>query len=271
MKKKPVFFQSLFLTTLLFLGPRSVAQEQPSTAESAISDLAARLARPLQEAHVTKIIFADLKGPQGEVHPVGLWLADRLSESCSRDFPSLQVLPRTTSEPDNLGGEGNKPNSLADWARRMGANVFVQGTFALLSDGIHVSLSALTSTDPPRLIAQADGMVPLTDAIAALSPQPIPSQKNEIPEAGVGGVAVPKCAYCPAPRPGKVEALVVLQVTVTVDGRVTNISVIRSGGADLDKKAIEAVRKWRLKPATGRHGQPVAVIVPIEIHFTLYK
>jgi TonB family protein len=37
----------------------------------------------------------------------------------------------------------------------------------------------------------------------------------------------------------------------------------------LDEKALEAVRQWRFDPAT-QDGQPVAVLVNIEVNFRLY-
>jgi protein TonB len=37
----------------------------------------------------------------------------------------------------------------------------------------------------------------------------------------------------------------------------------------LDQKAMEAVSKWRFRPAT-KDGQAVPVMVNIEVHFRLY-
>jgi protein TonB len=94
--------------------------------------------------------------------------------------------------------------------------------------------------------------------------------------AGINGVGTPSCFYMPDPqysdeaRKAKYQGVVVLQATVTLDGRVTNISVVRSPGLGLDEKAVEAVRQWRCKPATGPNGRPVPTIVPIEVTFRLY-
>ena len=94
--------------------------------------------------------------------------------------------------------------------------------------------------------------------------------------AGINGVGVPECIYCPPPlysddaRKAKYQGTVTLLVTVTVDGRATNISVVKSPGMGLDEKAIEQVRTWRFRPATGPSGKIVPVIVPIEVTFRLY-
>lgn len=94
--------------------------------------------------------------------------------------------------------------------------------------------------------------------------------------AGVNGVGIPVCIYCPNPqysdeaRKAKYQGTVTLLVTVTVDGRCVNASVVKGPGLGLEEKALEAVRNWRLKPAVGPSGKPVPVIVPIEVTFRLY-
>lgn len=95
-------------------------------------------------------------------------------------------------------------------------------------------------------------------------------------QAGINGVGVPVCLYCPIPqysdeaRKAKYQGTVVLQVTITTDGRAVNISVVKGPGLGLEEKAIEAVRSWRFKPAVGPNGRPVPTIVPIEVTFRLY-
>jgi protein TonB len=94
--------------------------------------------------------------------------------------------------------------------------------------------------------------------------------------AGVNGVGIPVCIYCPNPqysdeaRKAKYQGTVTLLVTVTIDGRAINASVVKGPGLGLEEKALEAVKTWRLKPAVGPGGKPVPVIVPIEVTFRLY-
>jgi hypothetical protein len=136
------FLSAIILPAILAILPLphgNLAAQTPS-ADAAILQLAARIAEPLQMAHATKVIFADLKGPQGEVHPVGRWLADQLAASCNKDFPSLEVILRPANEDAVAAADGSNfqtepAKSLEDWARRMGANVFVSGTFARLAAG----------------------------------------------------------------------------------------------------------------------------------------
>ncbi len=92
---------------------------------------------------------------------------------------------------------------------------------------------------------------------------------------GTGGVGEVQCAYCPLPayseeaRKAKYQGVVVLQAIVTPDGRAINIQVVKGPGLGLEEKAIEAVRVWQFKPASGPNGKPVAVYAVIEVNFRL--
>ncbi len=70
----------------------------------------------------------------------------------------------------------------------------------------------------------------------------------------------------------KIQGMVQLECVVMPDGSVGEVRVTRSLDPvfGLDQKAIEAARKWRFVPGKLRqNGQPVAVLVLIELTFTL--
>jgi TonB family protein len=56
---------------------------------------------------------------------------------------------------------------------------------------------------------------------------------------------------------------------VDTQGMPQNLRVVRPLAYGLTEKAIEAVSKYRFKPAM-RGGQPVPVYVTIEVNFHLY-
>jgi periplasmic protein TonB len=93
--------------------------------------------------------------------------------------------------------------------------------------------------------------------------------------AGLGGVTVPEVIYNPEPnfsdeaRKAKYQGMVQLLVIVGRDGHTYDIRVAQSLGMGLDEKAIEAVGRWRFKPAT-LNGQPVATRILVEVDFHLY-
>ena len=68
----------------------------------------------------------------------------------------------------------------------------------------------------------------------------------------------------------KVQGTVLLECVVLPDGSVGRVDVVRSLDPTfgLDQEAIKAARQWRFVPGT-RFGEPVAVLVTIELTFTL--
>ncbi len=74
--------------------------------------------------------------------------------------------------------------------------------------------------------------------------------------------------YTDEARRRAIEGDVVLEIVVRRDGSVGNLRVLRSLGAGLDQKAIDAVRQWRFGPAR-RHGAPVDVVVEVSVEFKL--
>ncbi len=68
----------------------------------------------------------------------------------------------------------------------------------------------------------------------------------------------------------KIQGKVWLEVVVMPDGRPGDIRVVRSLDRTfgLDEEAIKAMRQWRFRPGM-RQGQPVPVVVTVEMEFTL--
>jgi TonB family protein len=268
------------IAALLAGGIPAHAQSTPVPIDPAISRLAARIAEPLQKAHATKVVVADLRGPEGQTHPIGKYLADQLAASLQKDFPNLEVIdrPQQKTNPNDQAHSGDEARDLKEmkkWARKLGANVVITGSFAKVSRGIGVSLSPVFCNDSRGSLGLTTGLIAITAEIAALSPDPIPSPKDGFARAGVGGITTPACVYCPDPlyspaaRAAKYQGAVVLDVIVTAQGRAEQITVLRGPGLGLEENAIAAVKKWRFKPAADPEGQPVAVRVPVEVTFRL--
>jgi len=94
--------------------------------------------------------------------------------------------------------------------------------------------------------------------------------------AAVNGVGTPRCVRCPPPsyskkaRAAKYQGTVVLDVTVTTDGKVIDPKVIKDPGLGLTEKALAQIKKWKMKPALGQDGKPENCRVQIEVTFHLY-
>jgi protein TonB len=68
----------------------------------------------------------------------------------------------------------------------------------------------------------------------------------------------------------KVQGTVLLECVVLPDGTVGPVEVVRSldSSFGLDQEAVKAAKLWRFRPGS-RFGEPVAVLVTIELTFTL--
>ena len=77
-----------------------------------------------------------------------------------------------------------------------------------------------------------------------------------------------KADYTEEARRRRLSGDVILEIVVTRDGRVGNVTVLRGLGQGLDQQAIAAVRQWQFAPAR-RQGEAVDVIVEVAVEFKL--
>jgi periplasmic protein TonB len=79
-----------------------------------------------------------------------------------------------------------------------------------------------------------------------------------------------KPAYTAEAMRAKVQGVVWLECIVMPDGTVGDVRITKSLDSvfGLDSEAIKAARQWRFKPGV-RQGQPVPVVITIELTFTL--
>jgi TonB family protein len=88
-------------------------------------------------------------------------------------------------------------------------------------------------------------------------------------------VSAPVLSYSVSPeytdeaRRAKVQGTVIVSIIVDTKGIPRNPQVVRPLGMGLDQKAIEAVMRFRFKPAM-KDGMPVPVNLNIEVNFKLY-
>lgn len=105
---------------------------------------------------------------------------------------------------------------------------------------------------------------------------PAPSPKPEVSRAPVvvgGNIKPPTRTQYTAPvyptiaQSARVQGVVILQATISEDGRVVDAKVLRSIPL-LDQAALDAVRQWVFTPTT-LNGSPVSVIMTVTVNFTL--
>ena len=98
---------------------------------------------------------------------------------------------------------------------------------------------------------------------------------NGIWRVGVAQVTAPRAIKAPDPeytkaaRKAKIAGTVVLWLVVNKQGLPEQIRVQKSLDPGLDQKAVDAVKRWKFDPAR-RDGEPVAVMINVEVNFRLY-
>ncbi|MGB5682251.1 MAG: energy transducer TonB, partial [Polyangiales bacterium] len=76
----------------------------------------------------------------------------------------------------------------------------------------------------------------------------------------------PAPAYPPGREDQGLHPTVILRITVTAEGGISDVVVEHSAGADFDAEAVQAVKRWVFDPAT-RGDAPVASRVRVAVHF----
>jgi protein TonB len=124
---------------------------------------------------------------------------------------------------------------------------------------------------PPCLIGCDRGGVPGGDpdggVLGAGLPSPVPAEPIRTgidPPLKVRHVFP---AYPEVARAARVQGDVVLDCTISNDGRVVDVKIL-SGPILLQPAAVDAVRQWRYRP-TLLNGIPVPVLMTVTVHFTI--
>jgi len=88
------------------------------------------------------------------------------------------------------------------------------------------------------------------------------------------GVSAPVLLYAPdaefsdEARRARYQGVCIVQTIVDAQGTPQEPRVVRSIGHGLDEKALEAVRKYRFRPAM-KGNIPVPVMITVEVNFRL--
>ncbi len=83
-------------------------------------------------------------------------------------------------------------------------------------------------------------------------------------------IVQPEAEFSDEARRAKYQGVCLVSLIVDAQGNPQNPRVIRALGMGLDEKALEAVRKYKFKPALKDGRTPVPVMITIEVNFRLY-
>ena len=155
-------------------------------------------------------------------------------------------------------------------ASGIGADILVTGSVERRERSYVLKVVPIHVADE-KVLGTIEESLPITEFTESLV-TPFPGRTSK---AEMLGVAMPVCIHCPDPgysdlaRSEKISGTAILLVQVLVDGTVGQIRPQKMLGYGLDEKAYYAIKNWKLKPAM-KDGNPVAVVVPVEVSFRLY-
>jgi len=131
--------------------------------------------------------------------------------------------------------------------------------------------------EPIRIVEQVRQQldVPLDEAEIGIPVGPPPVADTPQGPIQVGGdVRAPEKLFARQPnyteiaRKARVQGIVIVQAIIDKQGNVTNIKVLRGLPMGLEEAAVEAMKKWKFKPAT-LNGKPVTVYYNLTVNFKL--
>lgn len=117
-------------------------------------------------------------------------------------------------------------------------------------------LKTFRSNTPNAVVAELEGNRPVYQVNPGVVDPPKP-------------IRTPDPTYTDTARRNRVEGTAVLLVAVNEKGFPEVLEITRGLGEGLDTQALAAVAGWRFKPAT-KNGQPVAVLINVEVTFRLH-
>lgn len=263
----------------------------PRIVQEQMDSLASRVAEQIRQSKIDpaypKILVIDFSNAgDKQISKLGTLLADDLARWLSGYASGFQVQDRKSFNAylkENWMGLDDLQSEAVclTLARSMGGAGVVRGTIEpQANQELRVSLR-IDGLGPSWSV---DAQLPLTAALQELlkqpaisfvrSPDAMPAEPG-ILQPGVDGASLPVCVFCPSPdytdlaRTAKYRGTVELSLIVTKDGVVNSVLVLKGAPFALTQKAIDAVQKWKFKPAKF-HGQSVPVRVPVDIEFQLY-
>lgn len=266
----------LALLLALAAVPSARMQDHPP-----VGDLASQVAVAIEQFNVKSVVVFDFTGPDTFITPAGGMLADDLSDVLARSSSKFKVIDRVRAmkalDSNRLAPEITSDQEVAAWiAQGIGADVALVGRLSSEGGNIQLTLDCLLAREGKSL-QSFQATFPLTDkwkAELAINIDPDSSVGSMRATHSDSGTSFAQCTSCPAPqfpRTAKDQPLretLTLQVVVGTDGKARDIRVIKSPGNGLSVAAIQAIQKWRFKPARGPDGKSVETRTPIEVDFS---
>src|SRR6266478_3912271 len=207
----------LFLTVVcVTLGGFAAAEELK------LNDLAKNLGQGITKAKFKAVLVADFHGLDGNACSQGWYLAGQLIDAWHQHHQQFEIRNVRLSVTDLQSAE-----SLQRAASTSVADAVVTGTIEHNSDGYLLTTSLRRAADG-AVVNTVRVIIPHSRVLDLLSPEgfgfPNTAQGTPAVRAGLNGVTIPTCLYCPIPgytqeaRDAKYQGTVVLSVIISPKG-----------------------------------------------------
>jgi TonB family protein len=266
------------------------AQQTPDFV-APLAPLASAVQNDLKHAHAKSVLVIDFAENKGKPTALGHELANAFADSLRHEEGGFKVLENSAFS--NLAeAYGFDPmefqyrEEMASYGRDAGANITLEGELDDSPDRVILKIQGwelkhsgaiMIFEESSELRITPEMQALLAKPAASYAPSPDNSDLNALPRSGENGYTHPDCIYCPQPEftkaaihHGKINGIVSLVVEIDATGVADRIGVIKGLPNGLTESAIDAVKRWKFKPATGPDGKPAAVAQIIEVEFHLY-
>jgi len=236
------------------------------------------------------ILVVDFVNASGNINVLGQQVANSLSDALQSRLGPNDIVTRQQYR-QYLISAGFAPLDLRDKevlqanAAKAGATLIFTGRiFAFknsntlqvelvtLPDGTGLSSASTDLTIPPDLKRLLDAPVDWPILPYALTHCGARLKVHEMFVAA--GVSEPKCIRCNSPgysdaaRNAHWEGVLVLNIIVDEQGRVSSVTVVQGAPYEMDQQTVNTIKEWHLQPAM-RDGKPVSVCTWVEIRLQL--
>jgi TonB family protein len=260
----------VFLGCILVLAGWARADDVSDKRKAAAQQLATDIAR----SAVHRIYVPDFRDASGREVVLWRFFAATFSELLSDNTKNFAVVSRIDAhrylaKSGRTDRDFSTPEVLAKFASDLGPDGILWGRVSLGQDSITIDFILRDPLGKELLRRQYEEKVnpSLRDGLGA--------SQSDFYFAGLDGVTIPKCLYCPIPEfptgqgSPRVEGKVILAVLIMPGGKADEIRVVQKLDPNTDRAAIKAVETWRFAPAKDPDGNVVPVRVPVELTFKL--
>jgi TonB family protein len=290
----------LVCLALVIALPRPTRAQAPDFGPivSRVSDAVSSYSRGL----VVKpsVVVTDFVETHGSSTEMGAELAREFSRSLAKDARDF-VVADSDGEFDVSRGSRLSSQSADDAGVNCAAGqpkptFVIEGSMDELPDRVVIRIKA-TRTEDTKTVFDERVTVALTPELQALESKPpsaaqnssggsgptwvrpgfhIPDSAASVPSVDSGGnFTPPRCLECArveypdSAMAAKIQGVISLKVLVDATGQPAEIVVLKGLPCGLNERAIETVATWRLEPAKGPDGKPLAVWQNAQLRFAL--